>query len=824
MTTEKIEVDYVADLKDGESPLKLNHNVFSKPSTAQEARVEEKRKKFAKETIDITLAEDTLGVNGEKGDVSWKVQRFRLTPDFLQKLINRLPEKGKRGCTVAYLRHVEDGDIITPEEVRRLCKATPACYQMVLYEPNKTKDVKKEKDTKYQGQMKFMIRNVPQYSQNGLYEVKKNDVRNWINEGILDDEPQIIKLKNQIRKHQKKIGQLVNRMCKIAIEDVFDRHGKVLIGKKADEERDAKFRRLTRDKDVSRMEREKSIVLLQKSRQQKLNEINIVLVLQHTNEISQRNTWSAIFLGSKKDYYGDLIVQKGNWKTCLMYAGLETKDDIQADALFVSEENSEERSRHLVDIGGITVERVKHGIGFFHKVTFDVPKKWYDYGLHVDAYYGTYKEGIRSGHGVVYTSSGVYGGKVEDNLPCGGGVMVFKDGDVIKGNFDVNLVDQKSRCDSNPYARGLPHGKTVINFSDGAIYEGGVKHGQITGQGIYISATGERMEGDFLKGSLLKGEIVKNSGEVMKGRFKYGILNGEGIQTSHSKRSVYRGYFVDGEKHGKGEEVYHNRDGSLTNTYRGFFLNGTRSGEGRLEFYDTGFDHDENKISRLYMNAPWLAGQSKAGGEITKAKSTIFLPTTDKLLSKYRWLYKLKKVEQGKEKKIHEKNVREHDMSLQFRTIVERKKKNIFEMHHDYLIQLFSGQTTTTNNDSKDSSYHNNGFELKDEESSKLPSKSKFFTRQKINTGPKSQKEAKETPGLRSYICGPDDCKPEIVFRNIVKSLESNLLEEGITLDDDDDEMINNIRNEYDLVGEKWMMIDVDQIRGKLLQNYVEAR
>ena len=485
MTSVDTTIDYVATLKHG--PL-----LSAKNTNAQETRAEERRQKFAKEIIDITLVEDnTSGDNDEglgnfriRSDCSWKVQRFRLTPDFLHQLIVRLPDK--EGCTVAYLKHAEEGDIIALDEVRRLCRPSPSSYHMVLYEPNKTKDVQQETEHKYQGFMKFMINNVPQYSQNGCYQVKANDIRNWIIEGILDDEPNINQIKSQLNKDAQSINNIEKRISKITDEDAFDKHGQVLTGKKGDEWRHIKFNNLVEEKNNIRAKHDKSFELLKEMKEIKLKEIDIVLILELTDHKSQRNCWSATIEGSKKDYYENLIVQKRNWKTSLMFAGLEYDDETH---MTITENKSQARSQYIVDTAGINVERVQHGFGFFHKATSELQKKWYNYDSYVDAYHGTYKEGIRTGDGIVYTPSGFYGGQFKNNLPCGKGVQVLKNGDVTRGIFNINTRGSKSNV-SNIYARGLPHGKSTITFSDGAIYEGELKWGHITGQGIYVSATG----------------------------------------------------------------------------------------------------------------------------------------------------------------------------------------------------------------------------------------------------------------------------------------------------------------------------------------------
>ena len=297
----------------------------------------------------------------------------------------------------------------------------------------------------------------------------------------------------------------------------------------------------------------------------------------------------------------------------------------------------------------------------------------------------------------------------------------------------------------------------------------------------------------------------------MEGRFKNGVLHGNGIQKFKFKRSLYRGYFVDGEKHGKGEEVYQNCNESLTNTYNGFFLNGGRSCVGTLDYYDSGFEPDEKKIERLQIRAPWLAGQPKAGGEITKINSNIFVPTTNKPLSKYNWLYKFKKIEERKEKKYKENSARELDASLQFRILVQQKKKKIFETHRNFVMNILTGE----NENSKLAKQSFNTIGRKHNGNTlKLPFKSKYYNQQTINLTPKSLEEAKERSGFRSKICLPK-YKIQATYHSIIESLESKWLEMGINLEQLP--IVKHVYNEYYLIGEKWTMVNVKQIREESL-------
>ena len=92
---------------------------------------------------------------------------------------------------------------------------------------------------------------------------------------------------------------------------------------------------------------------------------------------------------------------------------------------------------------------------------------------------------------MLYTTSYIYGGGFENNVFRGDGTLIFKDGDVVNSDFGAYQARGHSVGVNNRYARGQPIGKnSTISFSDGSFYDGEMQNGTITGNGIYISATG----------------------------------------------------------------------------------------------------------------------------------------------------------------------------------------------------------------------------------------------------------------------------------------------------------------------------------------------
>ena len=234
----------------------------------------------------------------------------------------------------------------------------------------------------------------------------------------------------------------------------------------------------------------------------------------------------------------------------------------------------------------------------------------------------------------------------------------------------------------------------------------------------------------------------------MKGKFVNGVLHGEGEHISNRKRTIYTGNFVSGEKHGKGKEIIRNRDKSITNVYTGFYLNGAKNGSGRLSYFDSGFDFMREKengsqeFNKLFIDAPWIAGQPKSGGMMTKDGTTVCLPTTNNPASKFKWLCKLKRVHKEKENHIYKDKVRFYETSRRLHSFLELKKRKIFEIHRKYLNLAISQCEENYNPMSKESSFlaENEKQELRqmNKESQKLPTQSKYYNQQTMYFAPRS--------------------------------------------------------------------------------------
>ncbi len=469
----------------------------------------ERKKKFFQEIIHIhfkydshyggdissVVEENDKGDNGDNGDNNhndnqkeekeWRVPRFRLTQEFVQQLVDRLVHNThEAGSTIAYLRESQTGEVVIPEDMQKLCRSSSSSlsvyYDLFVSQPNKTLDVMKTQRDCYRGGMKFLLFNVPLHSQNTLHQVKSHHIRHWIMDGILCEEPSIMKKKQKIVEIQRNLDYTINRMKKIADEPMFNEKGYELKGKKAEKKREEHYLLLQRDKDEFHNHIDELFEELYQAKKQIISKIYLS-ILQHDDD---KSTWEFMFVGEDKEYFDNIILQKKNWDTSYMYA------DSNIDIMNLTNSNSD--SEYLVDSAGILIKRLEDGFGCYHRRNHVSDDDKRDCDSHVDAYHGTYKDGDKSGYGILYTKSSIYGGKMKNNQPCGHGTLITNVGDVWSGSFNNDLLVNPNLKEKrrNRYARSSPNGQHDIRFADGSFYSGTIENGEITGYGVYVSSKG----------------------------------------------------------------------------------------------------------------------------------------------------------------------------------------------------------------------------------------------------------------------------------------------------------------------------------------------
>ena len=190
---------------------KTNQSITRKLSSLKIQEEERgKREAFYHEDITLIL---------ENPYFSWTVPRFRITPNFVQSLIDKKLQND--GVKVLYLREMDgEGLVITTNDNRfnLLLKTPPTKYRIEVEFPSKTKDVLSS--TSYFGDMKIIIFGIPKQSQSCLYYVHKEDVRRWLIENIISEDPNIILAEREIE-DLTNTGKKISEMLQMFPDESF---------------------------------------------------------------------------------------------------------------------------------------------------------------------------------------------------------------------------------------------------------------------------------------------------------------------------------------------------------------------------------------------------------------------------------------------------------------------------------------------------------------------------------------------------------------------------------------------------------------------------
>ena len=492
---------------------------------------------------------DNITLRFEDGSQS-TVPRFRLDKEFIQSAVNRMTAKkaaskpkevfkshlfskdtAKKQSSrppamiFSHLHHRESNTIIMSDdtELKTKCSAN-FTYDVVAMPAIAINDggvlslgvsrssrclpmestASYHTETHYDGDVLFIVHDVPLSTQNGAYEVTEIDVKIWIVSGAIASLQEIDVLTKKIKSLKEKLMQIQQELASLPPVSMSGGKGRVSIGSSTNNIRDKKAK-------VLQIEKERCSSLLQTA----MNSLE-TLYSQHMEDcklsVEKRTRdgtlfdnkccdWAILVDGNKKAMYTSLIEKNKNWSIVPMYA-FGTKGSKAPSSLPIPEED---QSHHFVDIRGVTITKLPHGFGIFESYEeFDRGNSRSRHRL----YHGQFHEGEFS-EGSLYTEAGIFSGKFDKGYPIEG-TMQYADGVEISGKFAVEDVQD---------------GFQVIRFPDKATYEGEMKQGRITGKGTY-----------------------KDAGLELSGEFKDRVLQVDGGEEGHGYSNLHLSLMYGGER------------------------------------------------------------------------------------------------------------------------------------------------------------------------------------------------------------------------------------------------------------------------------------
>ncbi|AGO84853.2 Morn repeat domain containing protein [Pandoravirus salinus] len=191
-----------------------------------------------------------------------------------------------------------------------------------------------------------------------------------------------------------------------------------------------------------------------------------------------------------------------------------------------------------------------------------------------------WNNGTSEDHGTIaYVSGARYRGALASSLPHGHGVLTLPNGSTVErkwhyldriepfANGDTNIAFRKKKgrphagiymwADGTRYEGerdegGRKHGRGVMIYASGAIYEGAWRIGKRHGRGVMIYDDGDRYEGDWcddMRGG--HGTFTWSSGQVYEGSYQQGWRHGPGV-VQCANGDTFDRFYHEGKRRGRG--------------------------------------------------------------------------------------------------------------------------------------------------------------------------------------------------------------------------------------------------------------------------------
>lgn len=449
-------------------------------SAKAHARLQEQKKAFWNELITLRLVPPACGTSTS---AVMTIPRFRLTENCLREVVNRGSPKA---LIVSHLRDQNRTVILpTTRDLQAQCKESPVVYDVLVHFAGGVERggvLSCAGDSYYRGDMIFLIKNVPKFSKSKQYEVATDDVLRWLINGAIDGiesvQMQIAKVANL----QQTLQQLETDDNSIHLKPIYNEQGRAIVGPPLKDAKEARFKFLQDEKERTKRLLTEAEQFLESERTHHYTACPLLITQRGWDAATGNISFSAKLAseGKKKDYYLDLISIKTDLCSTPMYAtGDRTADNQQKP-------NNTDRAEHFVDVEAVSIIMLPDGFGVHE--AFATSAKTNEDGnarSHHRLFHGHLRDGAYHEGTFHKDSCGVYSGTFQSNEPCGRGKMKYADTIVLTGGFALSPAEDDSPLGPNPYLRGLPHGDVKIQYKGGASYEGEMRRGHITGNGIY---------------------------------------------------------------------------------------------------------------------------------------------------------------------------------------------------------------------------------------------------------------------------------------------------------------------------------------------------
>lgn len=474
-------------------------------------------------------------------------------------------------------------------------------------------------DPKYGGQTEILLKYIPLYCVDGKSSVDVETLREWIICAIVEEDPVSQKFFDDIQKLNDLIVEIEKNIKKIPKILFLDDSGNPKPEEDCRKEREELFVRLGEEL----VEAETKLDTINRKLKEHIEwrrNMGIVLGLVTSDANTSTAIWKLELSGADDvEDIEDSLLAKRNWSGIKLAKGDSKADPPippwagRGEVPDASNPTQTDYSEFQINMLGVRILRVPTGLGFYRQLDRQSSAI---YAEDFELYYGEYLHGYKSGYGIQINDAGVYAGNFEDGGRRGQGRWDLADGTTVIGNFGVQTIYKSPPTSEfrNPYLDGEPHGQVEIFYGDGGYYRGHMVNSVIEGQGDYQSAFNELMSGNFSEGLLQgpNGFLQTSSEDCFIGNFRFGELHGHGTYLGKNGDN-YDGYWDHFLRHGRGVSMIGD-----VGCFRGYHVNGFKHGKGSLEFGAKAESEDETDDAGNSSSAKVNQKQHSSSMEFSK--------------------------------------------------------------------------------------------------------------------------------------------------------------------------------------------------------------
>jgi hypothetical protein len=406
-------------------------------------------------SIDITDKDGTV-----KPGCQWRVARRKLLKNFIQELVNRSPLP----CEIDYFMD-SNNVAVWIDTLMYDALPEPMKYSIIPKVPLYLEDI--NDDPTYQGQVMFLLTNVPCHAIDGTTVVDSNTIKEYLLYAISEEDPKSKKIQAEIVLIEKEIKEIDRKMKKIPTQTWAKPDGSAMSVEEADEMREALFKSYGESRYKVCLKLDDVKLSLEKQREWR-RQIGLHLFQVEVDANTDSCTWEMQLFG-QSDYrlIEELLINKTDWQQIQLCCPSATpplppwvsKGKIPDG----SKEHMPDYTSLVVKMSAARLTRVAHGVGTKKTLNSSTATIAGDeFGL----YYGDWHLGKKTGYGIEVNDSGIYAGRFIDGRRDGNGRLDLGNGTVLSGSFSISRfyptpIPTKGELFRNPYGDGVCNGQNA---------------------------------------------------------------------------------------------------------------------------------------------------------------------------------------------------------------------------------------------------------------------------------------------------------------------------------------------------------------------------